>query len=82
MVAELFPACTVGVAGALFNTVSSAWRTTTAVAIGWLVAATGGFNAALWLMAGNAALAFASYALLVRKVEPMLADSASHASRP
>ena len=82
LVAELFPARTVGVAGALFNTVSSASGIVTAVAIGYLVAATGGFNAALWLMAGNAALAFASYALLVRKVEPMLGDSASHAARP
>ncbi len=47
LVAELFPARTVGVAGALFNTVSSASGIVTAVAWGHLVAATGGFNAAL-----------------------------------
>lgn len=82
LVADLFPARTVGLAGALFNTMSNASGIVTTVAIGYVVAGTGGFDAALWLMAAHAAVAFASFALLVRKVEPMHGDAEAKPARP
>lgn len=71
LIADIFPPRTVGLAGALFNTLSNASGIVTALAIGYLVATRGGFDAALWLIAGHAALAFGCCALLVRHVRPL-----------
>lgn len=70
MIADIFPPRIVGLAGALFNTVSNASGIVTALAIGYLVA-TSGFAAALWLMAGHAVLALAFCAFMVRNVGPL-----------
>ena len=72
LIADIFPPRSIGLAGALFNTISNASGIVTALAIGYLVATTGGFGAALWLMAGHAALALVFCALLVRNVQPLV----------
>ena len=71
LIADVFPPRSVGLAGALFNTVSNTSGIVTALAIGYLVASTGGFEAALCLMAAHALLALAFCALLVRNVQPL-----------
>ena len=77
LIADIFPPRSIGLAGALFNTVSNASGIVTALAIGYLVATTGGFGAALWLMAAHAALALAFCALLVRNVQPLVETAAA-----
>jgi ACS family glucarate transporter-like MFS transporter len=72
LIADIFPPRTIGLAGALFNTVSNSSGIVTALAIGYLVATSGGFAAALWLMAAHAALAFVFCAVLVRNVQPLV----------
>ena len=76
-IADIFPPRSIGLAGALFNTVSSASGIVIALAIGYLVAGTDGLGAALWLMAAHAALALAFCALLVRNVQPLVEVSAA-----
>jgi ACS family glucarate transporter-like MFS transporter len=77
VLADVFPARTIGFAGAALNMMSNGSGIVTSVAIGYLVSATGSFDAALWLMSAHAALAFASFSLVVRKVEPMRLEAVS-----
>ncbi len=75
LVADVFPPRAIGMAGGVVNTVSNVSGIVTTVGIGYLVAATGAFDAALWLLVGHAALALLSHALLVRKLAPLLIES-------
>jgi sugar phosphate permease len=71
LVADVFPPRMLGLAGGAFNSAANVSGIITTVVTGYLIAATGSFDAALWLMAVHAGIAFASCACLVRRVEPI-----------
>jgi MFS transporter, ACS family, glucarate transporter len=69
VVADTSPKELVGVTGGIFNTVGNSAGIVTPIVIGYIVAATGSFDGALWFVGIHCLLVIAAYFLIVGKIE-------------
>ncbi len=69
VVSDTSPRELVGVTGGIFNTVGNSAGIVTPIVIGYIVAATGSFDGALWFVGVHCVLVIAAYFLIVGKIE-------------
>ena len=69
VVSDTSPKDLVGVTGGIFNTVGNSAGIVTPIVIGYIVAATGNFDGALWFVGLHCVLVIAAYFLIVTKIE-------------
>ncbi|CAN5418176.1 glucarate transporter GudP [soil metagenome] len=69
VVSDTSPKELVGVTGGIFNTVGNTAGIVTPIVIGYIVAATGSFDGALWFVGLHCVLVIAAYFLIVTKIE-------------
>jgi ACS family glucarate transporter-like MFS transporter len=69
VIADTSPKTVTGLCGGLFNTFGNVAGITTPIAIGYILEATGSFNWALVYVSAHAALAIASYLLVVGEIK-------------
>ena len=69
VVSDTSPKELVGVTGGIFNTVGNSAGIVTPIVIGYIVAATGSFDGALWFVGAHCVLVIAAYFLILGKIE-------------
>lgn len=79
VVSDTSPRELVGVTGGIFNTFGNSAGIVTPIVIGYIVAATGSFDGALWFVGLHCILVVAAYFLIVGKIERLTLKPASAA---
>ncbi|WP_298163298.1 MFS transporter [Brevundimonas sp.] len=79
VVSDTSPRELVGVTGGIFNTFGNTAGIVTPIVIGYIVAATGSFDGALWFVGLHCVLVVAAYFLIVGKIERLTLKPASAA---
>lgn len=79
VVSDTSPKELVGVTGGIFNTVGNSAGIVTPIVIGYIVAATGSFDGALWFVGAHCVLVIAAYFLIVGKIQRLTLKPASAA---
>lgn len=77
VVSDTSPRELVGVTGGIFNTFGNTAGIVTPIVIGYIVAATGSFDGALWFVGLHCVLVVAAYFLIVGKIERLTLKPAS-----
>ena len=76
VVADTAPKQIVGLSGGLFNMFGNVAGITTPIVIGYIVAATGSFDGALWFVGAHCLLVIAAYFLITGKIERLTLTAA------
>lgn len=76
VVSDTSPREFVGVTGGIFNTFGNSAGIVTPIVIGYIVAATGSFDGALWFVGVHCLLVIAAYFLITGKIERLTLNSA------
>jgi MFS transporter, ACS family, glucarate transporter len=79
VVSDTSPKELVGVTGGIFNTVGNSAGIVTPIVIGYIVAATGSFDGALWFVGAHCVLVIAAYFLIVGKIQRLTLNPAGAA---
>ena len=75
VVSDTSPREFVGVTGGIFNTFGNSAGIVTPIVIGYIVAATGSFDGALWFVGIHCLLVIAAYFLITGKIERLTLNS-------
>jgi ACS family glucarate transporter-like MFS transporter len=76
VVSDTSPREFVGVTGGIFNTFGNSAGIVTPIVIGYIVAATGSFDGALWFVGAHCLLVIAAYFLITGKIERLTLTAA------